>query len=119
MHRSLSAVFVINNPGQDGNFNNNDHDENNFVAEDVQIHFLQYPPAPPQLQVGLYQACPGPLQRLSLGPEVSNNLVTCVVKTSIIFTSHLTSIISYSPTWSVSTATCCARLMLSPVLARI
>ena len=76
MNRSLSAVFVIYNPCQDGNFYNYYHDENYFVAEHVKIHFLQYPPAPTQLQVGLDQSGPSPLQRFSLSPEISNNLVT-------------------------------------------
>ena len=84
MHRSFSAVLVINNPSQDGNFYNYYQDENNFIAEDVQIHFLQYPPAAAQLQVGLDQAGPGPLQRLSLGPEVSNNLVTWSEVTALV-----------------------------------
>ena len=87
MHRSFSAVLVINNPSQDGNFYNYYQDENNFIAEDVQIHFLQYPPAAAQLQVGLDQAGPGPLQRLSLGPEVSNNLVTWSEVTALVPTS--------------------------------
>ena len=76
MHRSLSAVFVINNPCQNGNFYNYYHDENYFVAKYVKIHSFQYPPAAPQLQVGLDQPSPGPLQGLSLSSEVSNDLVT-------------------------------------------